>query len=191
MYATTVILFMKNARGHKLNNLSFHDCREHTDSILCLLLTHSNDTVISGSKDNSFTVISLSLGEVLYTKKEHDGPVTALCSNKSGSILATGMTQTLWLAMILRKTKSNQQAKCQFMLPWPSVTKKNSNNTCITLFNNTNYSLATLFLHEYICHGIGSDVCIGMGQFSKNWVLVPNTCFEASYLVSKRIQVHK
>ena len=67
-----------------------NNCREHRDSVLCLLLTHSDDTVISGSKDNSFIVISLSLSEVLYVKKEHDGPVTALCINKCGSILATG-----------------------------------------------------------------------------------------------------
>ena len=35
-------------------------------------------------------MISLSLGEVLHVKKEHDGPVTALCINKTGSMLVTG-----------------------------------------------------------------------------------------------------
>ncbi len=64
--------------------------REHTDSILCLLLTHSNETVVSGSKDSSFAVMSLSLSELVFAKTEHTGPVTALCVNRSGSILATG-----------------------------------------------------------------------------------------------------
>ena len=55
-----------------------------------MVITMADDYVITGSKDCSFRVLDLDTGQVMQSKKEHDGPVTCLSLNAKNTILLTG-----------------------------------------------------------------------------------------------------
>lgn len=69
--------------------------REHTDAVTCLVIAHSDQFVVTGSKDKHFKMICLNSGEVLHSMKEHEATVTCAVINKADSILVTGITLPL------------------------------------------------------------------------------------------------
>ena len=66
------------------------DFSEHKDAILCMALTTDDVTLITGSKDRTFKVMSLVSGELLHSSTVQDGAINNILLNTAQSLLISG-----------------------------------------------------------------------------------------------------
>ncbi len=66
-------------------------CFSHQASqILCAVLSHSDEYIITGTAGNDINVIRIETGEIVHTGNKHVDAVTALAITKDDTILISG-----------------------------------------------------------------------------------------------------
>ena len=58
--------------------------------ILCIVLAHSDDILITGCKNRAINLIRIDTGEIINTLNKHEDAVTALALSLDDTILISG-----------------------------------------------------------------------------------------------------
>ena len=62
----------------------------HKASILCSVITHSDEYLITGTYDRLINVIQIETGDVIHSIEKHFDSITALAISLDDSILISG-----------------------------------------------------------------------------------------------------
>ena len=62
----------------------------HHDEILCMVVSHNNEQIVTGSRDRLIIVMRLETGEVEHSIEQHTDAVTAVALTQDDGLLITG-----------------------------------------------------------------------------------------------------
>ena len=64
----------------------------HQDEILCLAVSHSNEQIVTGSRDRLIVVLRLETGEIEHSVEQHTDAVTAVALTQDDTMLLSGLS---------------------------------------------------------------------------------------------------
>jgi WD40 repeat protein len=62
----------------------------HKSSILCGVITHTDEYLVTGSYNKVLNVIRIETGDVIHSVENHSEAITALCMSQDDAILLSG-----------------------------------------------------------------------------------------------------
>lgn len=62
------------------------------DEILCLTVSHSNEQIVTGSRDRQIVVLRLETGEIEHCVEQHTDAVTAVALTQDDTMLLSGLS---------------------------------------------------------------------------------------------------
>ena len=66
----------------------------HKADILCAVLTHNDEFIITGTYDRLVNVIRLETGDMVHSLEKHFDAITAIAISQDDTILVTGKPQS-------------------------------------------------------------------------------------------------
>ena len=73
----------------------------HKSSVLCSVLTHSDEYLITGTYDRLVNVIRIETGDIVHSIEKHFDAITALALSLDDTILVSGIEKSTHLLKII------------------------------------------------------------------------------------------
>ncbi|XP_054166361.1 protein qui-1-like [Oppia nitens] len=89
---TNVNLWEVNIDNKEISCKLKHRLNQHIAGVLCVVISHSEEVILSGSEIGAVCAISLDSGTILARLEHHKGMITCLCVNSGDDVFVTGST---------------------------------------------------------------------------------------------------
>lgn len=74
----------------KLVRFALFFFRMNQDEILCMIISHNNEYIVTGSRDRLIVVLRLETGEIEHSIEQHTDAITALALTQDDGLLLSG-----------------------------------------------------------------------------------------------------